>query len=168
MERCREMMGLLRPAWLSTPVLRPQSWGWWCSEVYDNYPSIWVSGGTATWQVTEIFLFQQGLRCLVTCDRWHFSWAGTVDAQDSTGLGTAMVKGYSILFFPVYCMHVVLLCSYLKKNAGGSCIIIFQYHTTTQHSLFPLSLSTVSIQLSKYMTVNAVSFIHVNKTKIDR
>ncbi len=65
MERCREMMGLLQPAWLSTAVLQPQCSGWWCSKVYNNYPSIWVSGGTATWQGTEIFLFQQGLRCLV-------------------------------------------------------------------------------------------------------
>ena len=71
MERCREMMGLLQPAWLSTAVPRPQSSGGWCSEVYNNYPSIWVSGGTATWQGTEIFLFQQGPE-VYDCGQWLF------------------------------------------------------------------------------------------------
>lgn len=93
MERCREMMGLLQPAWLSTAVLRPQSSGGWCSEVYNNYLSIWVSGGTATWQGTEIFLFQQGPE-VYDCDQWHFfcCWTGIRDGANTAGLWSGMLK----------------------------------------------------------------------------
>lgn len=90
MERCREDVGLLQPAWLSTPVLRPQSPVWWRSKVYNNYLSIWVSGGTATWQGTRIFLFQQGLRCLVA--NGGFFCCCVVDGQHTAGLRSEILK----------------------------------------------------------------------------